>query len=146
TFIKNEGVNFSIKMYEAENMELDVWLLDKKLNTEQNLSQKPVYLFTAFDQDDPNRFLIHFSPVGIEDQLSLQSNIQIWSSKKTIHILNPDQKIGSIRIVNIYGQELLKTQLNRDTKQEIHLNVPAGCYLVNVRTEEGVLCAKVLIE
>ena len=145
TFIKNDGLNFSIEMYEVENMEMDVWLLDKKLNNNHNLSQNPLYLFTAFEQDDHERFVIQFAPVGIEEEISSQSNIQVWASNKTIHILNPENQIGEVRILNLFGQQVAQAKLTGDTNQQIHLNVPTGCYLVNVVSEEGVVTRKVVV-
>ena len=146
TFIKNEGVNFCIEMYEVENMVMDVWLLDKKLNNNHNLSQNPVYLFTAFEQDDPERFVIQFAPVGINEEASIKSNIQTWAANNTIHILNPENRKGEIRILNLFGQQVAQARLTGDTKQQIQLNVPTGCYLVNVMSEERVVTRKVIVK
>ena len=145
TFIKNDGLNFSIELYEVENMVLDVWLLDKKLNNNHNLSQNPLYLFTAFEQDDHERFVIQFAPVGIDEEQSPHSNIQTWASNKTIHIVNPENSRGEIRVLNLFGQQVAQAKLTGDTKQQIQLNVPTGCYLVNVVSEEGVVTRKVMV-
>ena len=146
TFIKNEGVNFCIEMYEVENMVMDVWLLDKKLNNNHNLSQNPVYLFTAFEQDDPERFVIQFAPVGINEEASIKSNIQTWAANKTIHILNPENSKGEIRILNLFGQQVAQARLTGDTKQSIQLNIPTGCYLVSIVSGEEVVTRKVIMK
>ena len=145
TFIKNEGLNFSIGMYEIENMDLDVYLFDKKTNNEHNLSQNPVYTFTSFTGDNIERFEIRFKTVGIEEPTA-NSNIQIWSANKTINILNPDHKKGRIRIINMYGQILIETQLNGDKKQEISVNLTAGNYIVNVINDRRVISKKVFVK
>ena len=145
TFIKNEGLNFSIKMYEIENMDLDVYLFDKKTNNEHNLSQNPVYTFTSFQGDDFERFEIRFKTVGIEEP-SANSNIQIWSANKTINILNPDHQKGTIRIINMYGQLLIETQLNGNEKQEISVNLTVGNYIVNVINDKRVISKKVFVK
>ena len=132
-------------MYEVENMEMDVWLLDKKLNNNHNLSQNSVYLFTAFEQDDPERFVIQFAPVGIDEAQSPHSNIQTWAANKTIHILNPENQLGEIRILNMFGQQVAQARLSGDTKQQIQLNVPTGCYLINIISEDRVVTRKVVI-
>jgi len=145
-FIKNEGLNFSIEMYEATNIDFDVWLLDKKANTEQNLSQNPTYIFTSFENDDIERFEISFNnTVGIDETIKEFSNIQIWSSKKTINILNPEHKKGIIRILNMYGQKLIEAKLNGNNKQQILINVSAGNYIVNLISNKGLISKKVFI-
>jgi len=109
TFIKNEGLNFSIEMYEVENMEMDTWLFDKKLNKDHNLTENSVYVFSAFEQDDPERFVIHFSALGLEDPTSAQELVQIWASNNTINILNANNYIGNIKVMNMLGQNVLST-------------------------------------
>jgi len=146
TFIKNEGLNFSIEMYEIENMDMDVWLLDKKTNTEQNLSQNPIYIFTSFENDNIERFKIRFKAVGIEEPETEFSNIQIWSSNKTINILNPEHQKGTIRIINIYGQKLIETQLIGNEHQEVTVNVSAGNYIVNVVGDNKIASKKIFVK
>jgi len=146
TFIKNEGLNFSIEMYEIENMNFDVWLLDKKTNTEHNLSQNPIYIFSSFENDNIERFEIRFNAVGIEEPETELSKIQIWSSDKTINILNPEYQKGTIRIINIYGQKLVETQLTSDEHQEVTVNVSAGNYIVNVVGDNKVASKKIFVK
>lgn len=136
TFIKNEGINFSIEMYENLNMELDVWLLDKKLNRDHNLTQNSVYLFTAFEQDNNNRFEIHFSPVDIEE-ITIESAIQFYSFSNKINIINNNNLRGVVNILNIMGQTVVEVTLNSNNLQEINLNVPTGIYIVNITSTDG---------
>lgn len=132
TFVKNEGENFSIEMNEEEGMSMDVWLLDRKNGNRQNLSQNSTYIFTSYEGDELERFEIQFGVVGVEEQNNIESNIQLWAANKTIHILNPDQQKGTIKIVNLYGQKLIETQLNGSETQQITMNVPSGNYIVIV--------------
>jgi len=146
TFIKNEGLNFSIEMYVVENMDLDVYLFDKKTNHEHNLSQNPVYTFTSFTGDNIERFEIRFKTVGIEEQDLTSSNIQIWSSNKTINILNPDHQKGTIRVINIYGQLLIESQLTGNDSQELSVNISTGNYIVNVIGDNKVTSKKIFVK
>jgi hypothetical protein len=52
-------------MYEVDNIGFDIWLLDKKLNKDHDLSHNPFYVVFSMEQDDVNRFVLHFAPVGI---------------------------------------------------------------------------------
>jgi len=74
------------------------------------------------------------------------SNIRAWAANKTIHILNPENRKGEIRVLNLFGQEVAQAKLSGDTKQQIYLNVPTGCYLVNVISDEGIVTRKVVVE
>jgi concanavalin A-like lectin/glucanase superfamily protein len=145
TFIKNEGLNFSIEMYEEENMELDVWLFDTKLNKDHNLTLNPTYFFTAFENDDPNRFEIHFSPVGINDQEKDNDLIQLWSSDNKINIYNSYNITGEIKVYNMFGQVIEKTSLNSNVNQQIDLVVPDGYYIVNIVTSQQIINKKVYL-
>jgi hypothetical protein len=146
TFIKNEGLNFSIEMYEEEGMLLDVWLLDRKTGDRQNLSQNPTYVFTSFEGDALERFEIQFGVVGIEEQNNSASNVQIWAANKTIYILNPDQQKGTLRVINMYGQVLAESQLNGNESQELHVNVTTGNYIVSIVGRQQTISKKVFVK
>jgi concanavalin A-like lectin/glucanase superfamily protein len=146
TFDKNEGQNFSIEMYEEEGMLMNVWLLDRKNSNRQNLSENPVYVFTAFEGDEAERFEIQFGVVGIEEQNNSTSNIQIWAANKCIHILNPDREKGTIRVINMYGQMLAESQLNGNESQELNVNVSTGNYIVSIVSRQQTISKKVFVK
>ena len=145
-FIKNNSSTFYIEAEGLDNLipSYPVYLTDLQTNYTQNLTNNPVYSFTSEEGDDSQRFLLHFKAVGVEEQ-SPQSNIQAWAANNTIHILNPENSKGEIRILNMFGQQVAQAKLSGDTKQEIQLNVPTGCYLVNVVSEDRVVTKKVVI-
>jgi Concanavalin A-like lectin/glucanases superfamily len=146
TFIKNEGLNFSIEMYEEEGMSIDVWLLDRKSGNKQNLSENPTYIFTSYEGDETERFEIQFGVVGIEEQNNSTSNVQIWAANKCIHILNPDQEKGIIRVINMYGQVLAESQLNGNESQELDVNVSTGNYIVSIVGRQQTISKKVFVK
>lgn len=145
TFIKNEGLNFSIEMDEITGMDKDVWLMDKKLNNEQNLSLNPVYVFTSLEGDNAERFEIRFKAVGIEEDI-VKSYIQCWAKDNNLYIINPESKTGKIQVFTVLGQAVLNTKLTCDAKQEITLHVPSGFYLVTILSENYMTSRKVYIE
>jgi len=147
-FIKNSSSTFYIEAEGLDNLipSYPVYLTDLQTNYTQNLSENPVYSFSAFEGDDSNRFLLHFKAVGIEEEISTQSNIHAWAANNTIYILNPENRKGEIRILNLFGQQVAQAKLTGDTKQEISLNVPTGCYLVNVISDQEVVTRKVVVE
>ena len=145
TFIKNEGLNFSIEMYEEEGMLMDVWLLDHKNGNRQNLSENSTYLFTAFEADKAERFEIQFSAVGIDEENNLEPDLQIWASAKTIHILNPDLLEGTIKVFNMLGQNLNQYKLSGGGKEQFTCNLPVGNYIVQIVCPTQIVSKKVFI-
>ena len=126
-------------------MDHHVYLEDLLLNALHKISEND-YSFTSDAGDISDRFIIHFGMVGIEDQPQTQSNIQVWAANKTIHILNPENSRGEIIVLNMLGQQVAQAKLTGDTKQQIRLTVPSGCYLVSVVSEEEVVTRKVVVE
>ena len=146
TFIKNEGQNFSIQMYEVEGMSMDVWLLDKKNENRQNLTQNPTYVFTSNDDDGADRFEIQFATVGVEELSNSVNNIQLWVSNKSIHILNPDQEKGIVSLLNVAGQLLGEFELNGNSSQEFGMLQASGIYIITIQTQKAILSRKVFVK
>lgn len=146
TFIKNEGTNFSIELFESENMMLDVWLLDKKLAKHFNLTKNHIYFFTAFDNDDPNRFEIHFSPVGIDEDIVDTDIVQVWTSDKKININNPKMKEGEIKVYNMLGERIKQTKLMMQNRQHLNLHTSPGYYIINITGNDFIINKKVFMK
>ena len=147
-FTKNSSTSFYIEAEGLDNLapSYPVYLTDLKTNYTQNLTENPLYSFTSEEGDDPARFLLHFKAVGIEQQAPTSSNIQTWSANKTIHIFNPENQKGEVFIYNLFGQQVVQARLNGDTRQEIHLSVPTGYYLVSIVYEKSIVNRKVFME
>ena len=102
--------------------------------------------FGSEGKDDLSRFLLHFGQVGVDEEQIQHQPIQAWAFNKTIHILNPENSKGEIKILSIFGQQIEKARLTGNTNQQIQLNVSTGCYLVRVMSENGVVTRKVVVE
>lgn len=144
-FIPNEGLNFSIEMYDVQNLNLDVWLLDKKLNKDINLSEKQIYVFTSFEQDAGDRFTIHFTPVGINEVENYIDPINVFSNGKSITIINNNNLGGMVKIVNILGQEVGSFTLNRNNTQDYKLDCKKGVYIVYTELNNGNIYSEKII-
>ncbi len=132
TFIKNEGTNFTIEATGIATLQpaATVFLKDKKLGTDHNLSENPVYAFTSTTGDSPARFELHFGSVGINDLPAVQTIIA-WYHSGTLSVKNVEG-LASIGIFNIRGQQLHDFQLNGIGLQTVHLNPPAGVYVARI--------------
>jgi len=146
TFIKNEGLNFSIEMYEIQNVDMDVWLYDNKLNKDHNLTLNPVYVFTAFENDNSERFVIHFSPLGLDEETLYNNTIQAYANNNTLYILNPDMKQGEVSIYTLAGQKIVEFTLLGDTKQQISIATNSMIVIVKIQTKDEIVSNKVVFQ
>ena len=144
TFLKNEGVNFSVEMYEMENMDMDVWLFDKKTNHDHNLSYNPVYYFTSEEGDVAERFVIYFSPLSISD-IQLLEQINIFSSNNKVEIRSNKPIDATINIYNISGQLITSSQLNNENSTSIAIPNYKGAAIVSIITSGQTLTEKVIV-
>ncbi len=101
------------------------------------------YTFDHIAGADPNRFIVHFTPLGtIENNAD---NIAIYSNEKNIYVNIPGQISGEIVVVNLMGQEVLRT----DAVQGLNvLPVKDGktYYIVRVVSNENAVTGKVYIK
>jgi len=102
-FIKNEGTNFSIEATGIETLEpsATVFLKDNKLGIDHNLSENPVYSFTSSNGDEPARFELHFSSVGI-NEIQPQTVARVWLEHNTLNISNVEPGTN-FEIVDLQG-------------------------------------------
>lgn len=122
-----------------------IYLEDLLLNSWHKLSES-VYSFTSQEGDISDRFVIHFGVVGIEQPTSTNDIIQLWTADHTICLLNSTNLEGKVSVVNMYGQKVFEAPLNRNVNQQINLMAPAGYYIVNIVTKNGVVNKKVYLK
>lgn len=144
SFLKNQNSNFSIQLKQTIES-LTLILVDQQNGIHHHLSQNPTYIFSAAASDRPDRFLLNFGTVGIE-QYQKSSSLQVFSVGKTITILNPDTFKGTVRIFNTVGQEIKSQAINGEAHLNIQTNVSAGVYIVNIAFAEGAIKKKIIIQ
>lgn len=144
-FIKNEGDHFRIEAAIAGSLSSDVYLLDKQTGTDHNLSQHPVYHFESAANDNPDRFLLHFKTVGVNEPV-VNAQIAVVYTKGTINIRNMGQdKIVSVSITDMAGQSIYNSDQQWGNTAAIGINASEGVYLVFVETETHFFVKKLLI-
>jgi len=145
----NAGItgNFTIQATEMLNFNgSPVMLEDKILNITQDLTQNPIYSFTASIGDNPDRFNLHFKSVnGINDPS--ESKVTIYSWDKTVYI-NPGKVNlhGQVVVYDILGKPVATKQLEGSSLYCLQLNITPGCYIVKVITGNNVYSQKVVIK
>jgi hypothetical protein len=143
-FVKNQGNSYSIQLKQTiEN--LDIIMVDLQTGVYHHFSQSSIYSFAAATSDDPNRFVLKFSPTGIEES-SENDPMKVFSHGKTITILNPKKLSGILRVFNISGQEVNRQKINGDETFRTDTGLSAGVYIVNVIIPEGIIKQKIIIQ
>jgi hypothetical protein len=145
SFIKNEGNNFSIEATEIETMpqSAGIYLLDHKLGISHNLSQNPVYTFTAAEGDATARFELRFGTVGIND-LPVTQSMSAWYYGGKLMLKNCNGHT-SVDIFNIAGQSLQTHKLYFSELQSIHLNLAPGAYVARIVNNGAMLTVKIIV-
>ena len=87
-------------------------------------------------------------PVGIEKEL--ETEIELFPNPSTgLLRLSMPERIDSdtwiLRVSDMNGRELWKQSLSNSRQQEIHLNLPAGIYLLSFFDAEGLVGSKKLL-
>lgn len=145
-FIKNSAGEFSIGLNTDELLPgLMVYLTDKKTGMVTVMSQGMEYTFTASEGDDVNRFLVHFSALGIEDPIAGRL-YDIYANAGNIYIASKESVNADVIVSNLIGQVVLSGRTDGNNFTAISASaLQNGIYLVTVKSGSQVICGKVMI-
>ncbi|MEI7727776.1 MAG: T9SS type A sorting domain-containing protein, partial [Bacteroidota bacterium] len=143
SFVKTyDEDNYTIEATQIENIPAQIYLTDLKLSKTQNLIENPVYSFTSAAGDDPARFLLSFSHVGISE--NTRTNNAIYAYENNLFIVSPDN--ARLEVYNLTGQKLLDEEINNSGLYQTTLQGPTGYYVVRLTTGTKVVVTKVFIK
>lgn len=143
-FVKNEAVNYKIELKENIGGRT-IYLTDLKTNTDQKLNESPVYKFTSTEGDDPNRFLLHFSTLNVDESAEME-DVKIYFNNEDINIFTNQRLNAKVLVANMLGEVILRGQTN-DNEQTI-LNAHSlknGVYVVTLLFPHKVVSKKIVI-
>jgi hypothetical protein len=120
----------------------DVYLQDLKTGSVQDVKAQPVYTFTSSNTDEANRFLLKFSPLGIDPKQSGHDNIFVYNN--VLNVNNPGESV--IMIYNMMGIKIMERQTKNETLYQLPLQVPAGYYLITMTNGNKVTSEKVYVK
>lgn len=144
-FIKNEGHNFRMEAVITGLSSPNVFLLDRQTGISHNLAQSPDFTFTSNSGDSPDRFVLHFKSLGI-DEPAIQSRISARWLNGLVQINNPQlEVITAVSIANVAGQAIYKSGKYAKDSFTIGLSVPSGLYLIYIETESNFIVQKLFI-
>ena len=147
-FIKNEGSNFSIEVKGIETLGTSdvVYLKDKKLGIDYNLSENNIYSFTSVTGDDAARFELHFGNfTGIKETGS-DSKFNMYVADGILNIQSLHQSGGKVAVFDITGRTIAAGRVNAGANTQINIHGNTGVYIVSVLTSNGIVNTKILVK
>jgi hypothetical protein len=128
-----------------------IYLEDMKEDKMVEITQDGQYIFTGSPTDDPDRFMLHFGVLYVEEEAALNEDsglYHIYSYENTVYVQNTYQQdvAGSVTVYNIMGQEILSRKLENTPLNKLTLNSGSGYYIVKVLSDSGVYSEKVFIK
>ena len=141
-FVKNQNSSFSIQLTQ-NTTDHTLYLEDIKTNVVHNISETP-YTFLSTAGDNPNRFLLKFGSVGI-DETPVTPVINAWYSRGILNV-KTNEGITNIGIFNIQGQQLQNYQLFGSGLQTVSINLPTGVYFARLINDGNMQTVKIIIQ
>lgn len=99
------------------------------------------YTFNYTVGDNEDRFIVHFSPLGVDEN---ESMFDIYSHGKNAYIVVPANTKGNIVVYNMMGQAVASSDITT-TRNVIHIE-NSGNYIVKVMSDNSVVTKKVFIK
>lgn len=128
---------------EMNEINTEVFIIDQKTGINHNLSLNPTYSFTSSENDSPNRFLLKFSAVGIEENKAVPA-IEAWFSNNQLFVNNPEG-VTFVEVVDLTGRSLITTQANGQGLHSLNLIQTPGLYLIRLTSGENTRTIKATI-
>ena len=149
---KNDGYN-SINLDSLENApdNMNVIIHDKTLNTSHNLTESSYNTYLPAGEY-LNRFAISVSSKELLANATIESTIfeAYYSNEtKSIIIHNPNQKtIKSTEVLNILGQTIqnFASTSNQNLIEYKPQQISPGAYIIQIKSDSGIISKKVLIK
>lgn len=141
-FVKNEYTEFELELTNSIEGQ-PIFLTDNKTGTIHNLSENPVYTFTASEGDNPDRFTLHFGVTGLSDNTAL-ATLRAYVSHGQLTILGETGELN-VDILDMQGRVLERRAVQMDGSYSQPLNLPAGVYVVRVYNGQAAKSVKVIL-
>ena len=125
---------------DLSNLPATAYLNDLKTGTVHNLSQNPIFTFTAAEGDAPNRFKLTFGSVGIEQPVAQCT--KVYTSENMLYLLTGGNA-ARVEVFSLTGQK----QMDVETRSNVlPLNLATGIYLVKVTTSAQTHVQKIIVK
>ncbi len=139
-FTSSTSGSYTIEAIETSNFP-NVVLEDTYTGIQTNLLSD-TYTFDFIKNDNANRFIVHFTPLGTPEMEA--NSIRIWSSERNIYVTVPATVTGDVVVYNMMGQEVVANKVIPGMNV-IPVNDVNTYYVVKVRSNNNVVTEKVFI-
>ncbi|MCD4746383.1 MAG: T9SS type A sorting domain-containing protein [Bacteroidales bacterium] len=135
------GVSGVFTISATETSEFETVILEDVYTGKTTDLNNNTYTYT-YNVSDENRFIVHFSPLGVDEPE--KAPVNIYSYNKDIYVTVPGGTKGDIVVYNIMGQEIANAPIN-SALSKVTLN-KSGNYIVKVLSKQSVVSRKVFIK
>ena len=145
----NETLTFSIESLNLPES-INVFLEDRVNNKFINLTEKEYKITLKEESKDVGQFYIHTNSsksLSIDDNLNLD-NVSIYKTNNSnLRVTGLPTGNTNLTIYNMLGKQVKQTTFNSNGVKDISLpNLAAGVYLVKLKTVNGKLNKKIILE
>ncbi|MDD3744158.1 MAG: T9SS type A sorting domain-containing protein [Lentimicrobiaceae bacterium] len=144
-FIPSENdyfINISSQMGYFEDK--PIFLEDLANGNLVKLTEIENYSFTASENDNPNRFLLHFGVVGIGEQ-EQASTLQAYVVDNRLYVNNSLEQ-AQLAVYDLQGRLVAGQSLNTAGLQALPLELPAGVYIVRLNNASESRAVKINVQ
>ena len=142
-FVKNNASAFTIELKESMAGRV-VYLTDNLTGTTTNLTEQPVYSFTATEGDQPDRFLLTFGAVGLGEPTAV-APLNAYLSHNRLFVTNT-QGQAELQIFDLQGRLLQSRQLLSEGLHSEALTLTAGVYVVRLQSAQATQSIKLIVQ
>ncbi|MFZ4707362.1 MAG: T9SS type A sorting domain-containing protein, partial [Bacteroidales bacterium] len=137
-FLCGTNGEYTIAATEINNFE-EINLEDTKTGTFTKLNDA-AYSFTYSTNDDPDRFILHLTPMSVPEQN--KSGVHVYSQGRSVYVSLPSGN-GEVTVYNLIGQVVASSTLTpKLNRMELRSQ---GVYIVNVKAAGTTYSTKVVI-
>ena len=141
-FTKNSKNSFALSLKE-NSIGSSVFIFDKQTGENHSFDNGDYY-FTASQNDDPNRFVLHFGTLtGMEDQVSAPKAFA-YINGNNLHILNMEGDY-TLRLNDISGRRILEQQINGNAEIALPSALNTGIYIIEMTSENQRFTQKLFV-
>ena len=135
--------SISVETLNGQFADKTIYLEDKLLNVQHNLTSNGAYSFIGTPADSPTRFLLHFGAVGVSEQPE-SSALKAYVVGNQLYF--PLQGEATLQIVDLQGRVLQQSHVAGQGLTSTAMQQPAGAYVVRLVGSHSVQTAKVIVK
>ena len=139
----NTGQNGTFTIEATETSEFSHVVLEDKFTGEQIDLLAGSYTFDFTTGDLTDRFIVHFTPLGIGELGA--NNVKIWARDNNIIVNVPAEVTGDVVVYNMMGQEVTRTDIV-SVETQIPVSDVNTYYVVKVISDSNAVTGKVYIK